>query len=191
MGQCSATEMECDGQDIVLEPVSEPLTLSSVGPVDDKPPVATSGSVSTQDREELRRSRSTMASTSRIRLMTPVNVVDAPDLTICEYFGRVASGMPEMSACIATVRKATQEAPQKPDFSEYVLVLEGSVEILHDDGEVSTFCAGQAFFLQRGTRVQWRWPGPCKYVPICLPAFSPTNCGRCTRRPQRRRSLGW
>ena len=22
------------------------------------------------------------------------------------------------------------------------------------------------------------WPGPCKYVPICIPGFTPDNCHR-------------
>ena len=100
-----------------------------------------------------------------VTCVNPVDVVSAPDLTITEYFGRVASGDAAVSACIATVRKPTQEAPQRPDFDEYVIVLEGTVEIVCD-GEATSFSAGQGFFLRRGTRVQWRWPGPCKYVPI-------------------------
>ena len=107
----------------------------------------------------------------------PVDVVSAPDLTITEYIGRVASSHTDLSACVATVRGKTQEAPQTPAFDEYVLVLEGCVEIVHD-GQMESFQAGESFFLKRGTRVQWRWPGPCKYVPICPPAFSPENCGR-------------
>ena len=44
--------------------------------------------------------------------------------------------------------------------------------------ECTVVKAGQGLFLPKHTRVQWVWPGKCKYVPICLPAFSPTNCGR-------------
>jgi len=78
------------------------------------------------------------------------------------------------------VTAATKEAPQKPAFDEYVLVLEGEVHIMHGDGlkERTVAKAGQGFVLPANTRVQWVWPGPCKYVPICLPAFSPANCGR-------------
>ena len=115
-----------------------------------------------------------------IRTFTPVDVVDAPDLTISEYVGRVASKDGTCSACVATVRKATKELPQCPAFDEYVLVLEGEVHIMHgsDLQECTVVKAGQGLVLPKHTRVQWVWPGPCKYVPICLPAFSPANCGR-------------
>jgi mannose-6-phosphate isomerase-like protein (cupin superfamily) len=115
-----------------------------------------------------------------VRVIKPVDVVAAPDLTISEYIGRVASKDANVSACVATVRKATKESPQTPHFDEYVLVLEGECHILFGKNleQRVVVRAGEAFVLDRGTRVQWVWPGPCKYVPICLPAFSPSNCGR-------------
>lgn len=78
------------------------------------------------------------------------------------------------------MRQATKESPQKPAFDEYVLVLEGEVHIMHGDGlkQCVVVKAGEGLVLPANTRVQWVWPGPCKYVPICLPAFSPSNCGR-------------
>lgn len=59
-------------------------------------------------------------------------------------------------------------------------MLEGEVELLIGDGSnrIVRVPAGKAFVLPANLRVQWRWRGPCKYVPICLPAFSPENCGR-------------
>ena len=66
-----------------------------------------------------------------IRVLKPVDVVDAPDITISEYVGRVASQDPACSACVATIRQATKELPQCPAFDEYVLVLEGEVHIMH------------------------------------------------------------
>ena len=115
-----------------------------------------------------------------IRVVKPVDVVSAPDLTITEYTGRVASATSDMSACVATVRAATKESPQTPAFDEYVIVLEGEIHLKHgaELAQCTVIKAGEAFILPANTRVQWVWPGPCKYVPICLPAFSPTNCGR-------------
>ena len=115
-----------------------------------------------------------------ISVITPVDVVDAPDLTISEYIGRVAGQHAACSACVATVRAAAEELPQCPAFDEYVLVLEGEVHIRSgpDLADVTIVKAGQGLFLAKNTRVQWAWPGPSKYVPICLPAFSPANCGR-------------
>eukprot|EP00315_Gephyrocapsa_oceanica_P012381 CAMPEP_0185289702 /NCGR_PEP_ID=MMETSP1363-20130426/4046_1 /TAXON_ID=38817 /ORGANISM="Gephyrocapsa oceanica, Strain RCC1303" /LENGTH=187 /DNA_ID=CAMNT_0027885599 /DNA_START=87 /DNA_END=651 /DNA_ORIENTATION=+ len=118
--------------------------------------------------------------TAGIRVVKPVDVVDAPDLTITEYVGRVASADSACSACVATVRSATKELPQCPSFDEFVLVLEGEVHIMHGANltECAIVRAGEGLVLRKHTRVQWVWPGPCKYVPICLPAFSPSNCGR-------------
>ena len=89
-----------------------------------------------------------------VRIFKPIDVVSAPDLTISEYVGRVASSQPELSACVATVRKATEEAFQCPDFAEYVLVLEGAVTILEGaTGERTTIEAGSGFYLPAKTRV--------------------------------------
>ena len=96
-----------------------------------------------------------------IRLVDPVDVVVSPDLTITEYIGRIASQDAVCSACVATVTAATKEAPQRPAFDEYVLILEGEVHIMHGEGltERTVVKAGQGFVLPAGTRVQWVWPG--------------------------------
>jgi len=122
-----------------------------------------------------------------VRVLDPVRVVEAKTLLIQEYFGNVASGQPKLSACVCTVSAACSEAPQRPVFDEYALVLEGRVDIhVTIDGaapgdpeeKIFTVMAGQGVFLPKGTRATWVWPGPCKYIPICTPAFTPANCGR-------------
>ena len=115
-----------------------------------------------------------------VRLVQSVDVVAAPDLLITEYIGRVTSGDTSVSSCLCTVRVGTKESPQTPGFDEYVMVLEGEIRVWHGTGmnECVAVSAGQGFVLDKGTRVQWEWPGPCKYVAICLPAFSPQNAGR-------------
>lgn len=115
-----------------------------------------------------------------VHLVQSIDVVAAPDLTITEYIGRVTSGDTSVSSCFCTVRKATKESPQTPGFDEYVLVLEGEIHVSHgvNLSERIVVRPGQGFVLEKGTRVQWAWPGPCKYVAICLPAFSPENAGR-------------
>ena len=50
-----------------------------------------------------------------------VEVVRAPDLSIVEFHGRVASQTDALSACLATVRAQAAEAPQTPQFDEYTL----------------------------------------------------------------------
>ena len=117
-----------------------------------------------------------------MRVSDPVAVVDSPAILINEFFGNVASGDKSLSACVVKVNRASEEAYQRPEFSEYVIVTEGNVTLLvgepGDTPQKFSVSAGQGAFLPRGTRVKWVWNGPCSYIPICTPAFSPDNCGR-------------
>jgi hypothetical protein len=84
------------------------------------------------------------------------------------------------------------EAVQVPKFDEYVLVLTGTmnVSVGHSDeakrpagrkGDEPfhiTAHAGQMLHLPRGHLYCYSFPGACKYIPVCLPAFSPEISGR-------------
>jgi len=131
--------------------------------------------------------RSGEARDSMVQVFSPVPVVDEKDLLIQEFFGNVASQQRSLSACVVTVKGPCSEAFQRPRFDEYVIVVEGKIELhVTLDGvapgapteKIVTVEAGSSVFLPKGTRVKFVWPGPCKYVPICTPAFTPTNCGR-------------
>lgn len=117
------------------------------------------------------------ASNTPPTVVTPVDVVKAPTITITEFFGGVASKDSHISACVAKVDEKCTEAWQTPDFAEYVLVLSGAVHLEHADG-VTVVPEGSGCFLAAGERVKWVWPGPCVYVPICTPAFNPDGCHR-------------
>ena len=95
--------------------------------------------------------------TAGIRVIKPVDVVDAPDLTITEYVGRVASADSACSACVATVRTATKELPQCPSFDEFVLVLEGEVHIMHGANltECTIVRAGDGLVLRARGDLWW------------------------------------
>jgi hypothetical protein len=110
-------------------------------------------------------------------VVDPVDVVVAPTLTIREFFGGVTSKEGHVSACVATVNEACSEAWQKPEFAEWVLCLIGAVHLEHEHG-VTVVPAGKGCFLAANERVKWVWPGPCVYVPICMPAFNPDGCHR-------------
>lgn len=121
------------------------------------------------------------ASTSRLSepvLVDPVKVVDTPEITITECFGGVATQDGTCSLALSDVKVATEQVFQCPQFDEYVLCNEGSLELLHSDGERLCLVKGQGVFLPKGSRVKWSWPEPCKYTALCIPAFSPSLVGR-------------
>ena len=70
----------------------------------------------------------------------------------------------DLSACLVTVRSASEEAYQTPAFDEYVLVIEGTVKLLigngAEAGQSITVVAGQGAFLPKGLRVKWVWCVP-------------------------------
>jgi len=106
-----------------------------------------------------------------------VDVVKAPDLTITEYFGNVASKSDGLSACVARVDEPCSEAWQRPEFAEWVLILSGVLHLEHAGG-ITIVPAGSGVFLAANERVKWVWPEACMYVPICMPAFTPDGCHR-------------
>ena len=116
----------------------------------------------------------------RPALYQPVNVVEAPGITITEHFGMVASREVGSTASlgVAVVKGASEEAWQCPQFDEFVICAEGSIDFLHGGGEKVHIDAGQGIFLPKGLRVKWVWPEACKYFVLCLPAFNPALSGR-------------
>lgn len=110
-------------------------------------------------------------------LVRAVDVVTAPALTITEFFGNVANQDSKLSACVAKVADPCTEAWQQPEFSEWVLVLNGMLHIESDAG-LTKVPAGSGVFLAANERVKWIWPEACTYVPICMPAFTPGGCRR-------------
>mmetsp|Transcript_89483 Transcript_89483/g.191788 ORF Transcript_89483/g.191788 Transcript_89483/m.191788 type:complete len:313 (-) Transcript_89483:80-1018(-) len=115
-------------------------------------------------------------------VVKPVDVVSAEQITITEHFGHVASSDGTASFAIATVKSASEEAFQAPQFDEYVVCIEGAIDFFHESvegvGERTHVQAGEAVFLPKGLRVKWIWPEPTKYAVLCLPAFSPAISGR-------------
>lgn len=111
-------------------------------------------------------------------VVKPIDVVAADQITITEHFGHVASNDGTASFAMATVKNASEEAFQAPQFDEYVVCVEGSIDFLESGGERTHIQAGEAVFLPKGLRVKWIWPEPTKYAVLCLPAFSPELSGR-------------
>ena len=109
----------------------------------------------------------------------PTTVVETPQVKINEFFGG-ASCNPcgDISVAHVVAKAGFAEEWQAPAFDEYVLVLKGCVTIEHSHGSPVQVPAGQGVFLAKGERVRWVFNEDSEYVPICLPAFSPSNVHR-------------
>jgi mannose-6-phosphate isomerase-like protein (cupin superfamily) len=98
---------------------------------------------------------------------------------IDEYVGRVNTGEAQLSIARMVSPEGWIEPGQRPDFDEYTLVLEGSLRIEHEGGELAVG-PGQVVLVRAGEWVRYSTPlaGGAHYVAVCLPAFSPDTVHR-------------
>lgn len=98
---------------------------------------------------------------------------------IDEYVGRVNSGDASLSIAKMKSPEGWQEPGQRPEFTEYTLVLSGILQVEHEGGTTDVH-AGQAIVTAPGEWIRYSTPRPegCEYVAICLPAFSPETVHR-------------
>jgi mannose-6-phosphate isomerase-like protein (cupin superfamily) len=96
-----------------------------------------------------------------------------------EYAGRVNSGHTELSIARMTSPEGWVEPGQRPEFQEITVVLEGVLEVEHDNGTLEVK-AGQAVVANPGEWIRYSTPKPggAKYIAVCLPAFSPGTVNR-------------
>lgn len=96
-----------------------------------------------------------------------------------EYIGRVNSGSAALSIARMKSAGGWEEPGQRPEFTEYTLVLNGMLQVQTRDGTLDIF-AGQAVVVPAGEWVRYRTPNPegAEYIAVCLPAFSPETVHR-------------
>jgi mannose-6-phosphate isomerase-like protein (cupin superfamily) len=98
---------------------------------------------------------------------------------IDEFIGRVNSGSD--AASIAHMRSpgGWTEPAQRPEFTEYTVVLAGMLRVEHEGGALE-IRAGQAVVTEPGEWVRYSTPLPegAEYIAVCLPAFSPDTVHR-------------
>lgn len=94
-----------------------------------------------------------------------------------EYIGQVNSGTSDVSIAKMTSPAGWVEPGQKPEFNEYILVLNGSLNVKTDE-EILTIHAGEAVMVEAGNWVQYSTPGGAEYIAVCSPAFSPDTVHR-------------
>jgi mannose-6-phosphate isomerase-like protein (cupin superfamily) len=104
---------------------------------------------------------------------SPARVAAAgePPKVIEEFVGRAASGTLEVSVARMRSPAGWQEPGQRPEFTEFTVVLGGCLVVEHDSGELRV-SAGQAVITRPGEWVRYRTEVPTEYLAVCLPAFS-------------------
>jgi len=98
---------------------------------------------------------------------------------IDEYVGRVNTQTDTVSIARMRSPSGWSEPRQRPDFTEYTVVLSGTVRVEHEGGTLDVR-AGQAVVADPGEAVRYSTPFPegADYLAVCLPAFSPETVHR-------------
>jgi mannose-6-phosphate isomerase-like protein (cupin superfamily) len=101
------------------------------------------------------------------------------DKQIHEYVGGVNTNDTAISIAHMRSPSGWSEPGQRPGFTEYTLVLKGTMCVEHEAG-MTEVNAGQAIVTRPGEWIRYSTPYPdgCEYVAICLPAFSPATVHR-------------
>lgn len=113
---------------------------------------------------------------------TTIRAAGTKSKIILEYIGRVNSGTEPVSIAHMKSPSGWREPGQRPEFTEYTLVIRGELKVTAADGAETIVRAGQALIAEPGEWVQYSTPGPegAEYVAVCLPAFSPDTVNRDT-----------
>lgn len=110
---------------------------------------------------------------------TRITAAGTPPKQIDEHVGRVNTGTEALSVAHMRSPSGWQEPGQRPEFTEYTLVLRGALQVEHEHGTI-TVAAGQAIITHPGEWVRYSTPGPegAEYIAVCTPAFSPATVHR-------------
>jgi mannose-6-phosphate isomerase-like protein (cupin superfamily) len=87
-----------------------------------------------------------------------------------EYVGHASSGDDHLSVAHMLAPEGWEEPAQEPEFDEFTIVLEGAIDVEHDDGVIHVR-AGQAIITRAGERIRYTTAHGARYIAVCLPAF--------------------
>lgn len=109
---------------------------------------------------------------------TTIEVPGEPPKEILEFVGRVNTQTEGVSIAVMTAPQGWEEPGQRPAFDEWTVVLEGSLRVEHEGGEL-VVSANQAVLARAGEWVRYSTPdSSARYVAVCMPAFSPDTVHR-------------
>jgi quercetin dioxygenase-like cupin family protein len=94
-----------------------------------------------------------------------------------EFVGRVNSGEAGVSVAKMTSPPGWVEPGQTPEFTEYTVVLSGTLKVEYKGGCMEVR-SGQAVVTHPGEWVRYSTPQGAEYVAVCIPAFSPQTVHR-------------
>ena len=115
--------------------------------------------------------------TTLIEAPKRIQAAGEPPKQIEEFVGRVNTGTSAVSIARMISPAGWAEPGQTPRFSEYTVVLKGTLHVRLKDRELIVQ-AGQAVIVEAGDWVQYRTPQGAEYMAICMPAFSPETVHR-------------
>ncbi len=96
-----------------------------------------------------------------------------------EYIGRVNSKNSDVSIARMVSPAGWIEPGQRPEFTEYTIVLKGMLRVKTESEEFDIH-KGEAVITEANEWVQYSTPNDegAEYVAVCLPAFSPDTVHR-------------
>jgi mannose-6-phosphate isomerase-like protein (cupin superfamily) len=104
---------------------------------------------------------------------TRISALGNPPKTIEEFVGRANTKESQLSIAKMVSPEGWSEPGQTPEFSEFTLVLRGTLRVESHGGNLEVQ-AGQGVFTEPGEWIRYGTPhrGGAEYIAVCLPAFS-------------------
>ncbi len=110
---------------------------------------------------------------------TPIEIADRIPKEVREFVGRRNSGTSDLSIAYMQVPAGSYERGQTPEFTEYLVLLSGSLWVRTSDATIEVH-AGQAVIIPAHNWVQYGAGEStgAEYITVCVPAFSPETVHR-------------
>lgn len=115
----------------------------------------------------------------KINTPTVIEAAGNKPKIIKEYIGLVNSQTRDLSVAHMVSPDGWVEPGQRPEFTEYTVVLKGMLRVRTATQEVDVH-SGEAIIVEANEWVQYSTPneGGAEYIAVCLPAFSPESVHR-------------